>query len=199
MKFIERARESVQKPLYCFLRDAFTQWPTESSSNLEPIVTLWVAYFAPWCAKYPESQIKSSSSKRSSSPARMLTTQLTSPLKSPLGSSSSSSSIVQYDKPLLPAGKEFKFDDKVRHTWKIFTCSTCAKECSILPRVDEALPRAMLQESTPRCGGNRSSVAHRAEASCRRACSLETSPVCRRRLRRLCFRSFQGDVEDNAG
>jgi hypothetical protein len=116
MKIIERARDSVQKPLYCFLRDAFTQWPTESSSNLEPIVTLWVAYFAPWCAKYPESQIKSSSSKRSSSPARMLTSQLTSPLKSPLGSSSSSSSIVQYDKPLLPAGKELKFDDKVVDT-----------------------------------------------------------------------------------
>ena len=113
MKTIESAREMIQRPLYCFLREAFTQWPTESSTNSEPIVTLWVAYFAPWYAKYPQTQMKSSSStKRSGSPRAMLT----SPLKSSLSSSGGSSSTARYDSFLLPTGKEHKFDDQVVDT-----------------------------------------------------------------------------------
>ena len=117
MKTIERAREMIQRPLYCFLRDAFTQWPTESSTNMEPMVTLWVAYFAPWCAKYPQSQTKSSSSgsKRSGSPRAMLT----SPLKS--SGSGSSSKVAGYDDALLSRGKEFKFDDQVVDTPGVFS------------------------------------------------------------------------------
>ena len=112
MKVIERARELIQRPLYCFLRDAFTQWPTESSTTLSPIVTLWVCYLAPWCAKHPESQLKSAST-RSGSPRAMLS----SPLKSPLISSDRGAPpVAKYDDALLPSGKEFEFDDDVVDT-----------------------------------------------------------------------------------
>ena len=112
MKVIERARELIQRPLYCFLRDAFTQWPTESSMTLSPIVTLWVCYLAPWCAKHPESQVKSTST-RSGSPRAMLT----SPLKSPLVSSDRGApAVAKYDDALLPPGKEFEFDDDLVDT-----------------------------------------------------------------------------------
>lgn len=112
MKVIDRARELIQRPLYGFLREAFTQWPTESSTNLSPIVTLWVCYCAPWCAKHPESQLKKSST-RSSSPRALLS----SPLKSPLMSSDRGASIsAKYDDFLLQSGKGFKFDDDVVDT-----------------------------------------------------------------------------------
>jgi len=111
IKRLDNAREVVQRPLYYFLHDAFTQWPTESMTSLEPVVTLWVAYFAPWCAKFPESQqILESASRRGSSPSRILSSPLS---KAP---AISVSLVPEYDGALLPAGEEFKFDSKVEDT-----------------------------------------------------------------------------------
>ena len=113
-KGLDVARDIVQRPLYYFLHDAFTQWPTESMTSLGPVVTLWVSYFAPWCAKFPESQqSKAPVSKRGGSPSRILTSPLS---KMPTASSSNAASEPDYDAALLPIGKEYKFDEKVEDT-----------------------------------------------------------------------------------
>lgn len=50
---VERAKEMLQKPLYRFLRDAFTHWPAESTASLGPLMNLWVTYLAPWTLVFP--------------------------------------------------------------------------------------------------------------------------------------------------
>ena len=51
---VERAKEMLQKPLYRFLCEAFTQWPTESTASLLPLLTLWVTYLTPWTLEFPK-------------------------------------------------------------------------------------------------------------------------------------------------
>ena len=51
---VERAKEMLQKPLYRFLCEAFTQWPTESTASLSPLLTLWVTYLTPWTLEFPK-------------------------------------------------------------------------------------------------------------------------------------------------
>ena len=44
----------LQKPLYRFLCEAFTQWPTENTASLSPLLTLWVTYLTPWTLEFPK-------------------------------------------------------------------------------------------------------------------------------------------------
>ena len=50
---VERAKEMLLKPLYTFLRDAFTHWPAESTARLGPLLNLWVTYLTPWTLSFP--------------------------------------------------------------------------------------------------------------------------------------------------
>ena len=51
---VERAKEMLRKPLYKFLRDAFTHWPAESTASLGPLLNLWMSYLTPWTLSFPE-------------------------------------------------------------------------------------------------------------------------------------------------
>ena len=131
--------------------------PTESSTNLEPIVTLWVACFAPWCAKYPQTQMKSSSStKRSGSPRAMLT----SPLKSSLSSSGGSSSTARYDSFCSRPGRSTNSTIKSWTRRTVFSRSTRSEEHSVLSRTHETLFRVVLQARAARRRGHGERVAH---------------------------------------
>jgi hypothetical protein len=65
---VERAKEMLQKPLYGFLRDAFTHWPAESTANLGPLMNLWVTYLTPWTLSFPVPLTSSRSVSASTSP-----------------------------------------------------------------------------------------------------------------------------------
>jgi hypothetical protein len=42
------ALQAIQRPLYGFLRKAFTQWQPESSASVLPVVRLWLLFLCPW-------------------------------------------------------------------------------------------------------------------------------------------------------
>ena len=42
------ALQALQRPLYGFLRKAFTQWQPESSASVLPVVKLWLLFLCPW-------------------------------------------------------------------------------------------------------------------------------------------------------
>lgn len=65
---VERAKEMLQKPLYRFLRDAFTQWPAESTASLGPLMNLWVTYLTPWTLSFPVPMTSTWSTSASTSP-----------------------------------------------------------------------------------------------------------------------------------
>lgn len=62
---VERAKNMLQKPLYTFLRDAFMYWPNESTTNLGPVMNLWVSYLMPWTLSFPAPYRRRSGSRGS--------------------------------------------------------------------------------------------------------------------------------------
>ena len=66
---VRRSKEMLQTPLYRFLREAFVQWPVESTASLSPLITLWTTYLTPWSLELPR---PARTSRASGSPSSTL-------------------------------------------------------------------------------------------------------------------------------